>query len=141
MIQPLSPWRTSSTSSLISAKLRHHAQSPLGASDILPFSLSLSIYIYRNSTFTEIFIRFWNLFHCSFIPKIYSFYWSTRKISSPSAINGVEFPYPSIDENSRPPTHEPCTDWLILNLQTINHPRLFLRYQIVPVNRTNKSGN
>ena len=56
-----------------------------------------------------------------------------------SAFVTADFPYHTLQENSRPPTPDPCHYPLRLDNQLINHPRQDLRYHILPVNRMFKS--
>ena len=97
------------------------------------------VFSLRCSTSTGTFLRYWNHFYCTFIPKTTHFIGHQELVSPMSAIITAELQYQSIDENTRPPT----LDWshyrLILSNRIHNQTGQDLKYKIIPVNIINSS--
>ena len=60
-------------------------------------------------------------------------------VSSHSAVKAADFPYHTLDDTSRRPTPDPYHYLLRFDIQTINHPGQYLRYQVFPLNTMNNS--
>ena len=71
-------------------------------------------------------------------PRSTHFFGDQESVSSSSATNPTDFPYHTLENNSRHPTPDLYHCALKSDNQSISQPKHYLRYHILPVNRTNK---